>query len=373
MDRFTNGDYLVSGRYTGIYRISGVDGSILWRFGGKNSSFENLDGFSFSSQHDCRIYSENETTTIITLFDNASDDSDRRNATALASSGKVVALDTTTTPMTARVIKQFDRPDGQLTRKRGNVQMLPSGNTFICWSTQGYITEHAPDGRVVLEAEWVAPRFDTYRAYKFDYTGSPTEPPALKTYAYGSSAGQMASVYYVSWNGATEVAEWNFYGSRDVNGAPEEFEFEFMGRAGKQGFETQFMSTTYMHWTYAEAVSADGRVLGKSEVQMTILPKGLESLDGILSELTAPIPESATENTTPASAAMDTPVSTTGYGPLVILLIVVDVAFMAIGMIGLGHFIWNRRRWLSKGIYAPLGSSETELNDVAYHDQEAEK
>ncbi len=72
-----NGDYIISGRYTSvIYRVSGVDGSVIWRLRGKNSSFERLNDLNFSSHNDAKIYSENEATNIISIFDNVSDDSD---------------------------------------------------------------------------------------------------------------------------------------------------------------------------------------------------------------------------------------------------------------------------------------------------------
>ena len=52
VDKDANGDYLVSGRNTHtIYKVSGSDGSIIWRLGGKMSTFH-LNSFNFSSQND---------------------------------------------------------------------------------------------------------------------------------------------------------------------------------------------------------------------------------------------------------------------------------------------------------------------------------
>jgi hypothetical protein len=102
VDKDRHGDYLVSMRYTSaIYKISGVDGSIIWRLGGKRSNFK--QDFNFSSQHDAKFYSYNNSVTIISFFDNASDEQNRQPATAQTSAVKLVALYEHTTPRIAKV------------------------------------------------------------------------------------------------------------------------------------------------------------------------------------------------------------------------------------------------------------------------------
>ena len=75
----------------------------------------------------------------------------------------------------------------------------------------------------------------------------------------------MVSVFYVSWNGATEVALWDFYGSAQnlSNG------FSKLGGANRSGFETSWMFAEYMAYTLVEAILANGRILGRSEIQTT--------------------------------------------------------------------------------------------------------
>jgi hypothetical protein len=372
VDKFEDGDYLVSARYTSsIHKISGVDGSVIWRLGGKLSDFELLDDFNFSSQHHARVQSVNDTTTVISFFNNASDDDDsRQNATALTSSAMLIALETASDPMTARIIQQWDRPDGGLTEKRGNAQMLPNGGVFVGWSEQGYMSEFTVDGRLVLEAKFASERYNSYRSYKFDFTGSPTEPPSLKAFAYGSgtSVADMVSVCYVSWNGATEVAKWNFYGSHDKSAG-----FSMVGSTAKTGFETSYMSAGYLKYTYAEAVSTDGRTLGKSDVQKTILPNGL---DGALTDLT--IPNVPHDNSTEQQADVTTlPLAHQSLGPFAVILITISLPFSLLGMVAMAHFLWNRKTLFSRGIYVPITSSDTldssEMSTLAYHDQEVEK
>jgi hypothetical protein len=92
----------------------------------------------------------------------------------------------------------------------------------------------------------------------------PSEAPSLKAYAYASATGKLVSTFHVSWNGATEVAVWNFYGSRNSSRG-----FTALGTVIRTGFETTFVSE-YVRWSYAEATAANGTVLGESETQQTI-------------------------------------------------------------------------------------------------------
>jgi hypothetical protein len=112
------GDYLISGRHMStIYRISGVDGRIIWRLGGCYegiSDFEMEEGLPFFWQHHARVRSENATHLIISLFDNESEDMDRGfNKGHKPPVGKIIVLDTASRPMTAKMLRRFHRPDGK--------------------------------------------------------------------------------------------------------------------------------------------------------------------------------------------------------------------------------------------------------------------
>ncbi|GAB7342192.1 hypothetical protein MBLNU457_g0444t1 [Dothideomycetes sp. NU457] len=264
VDKFQNGDYLLSGRHVStLYRISRVDGSILWRLGGRESDF--VADFNFSMQHDARVVSENSTTIVLTLLDNAINHYEGQTPTSSSSSAKMIALYTTEAPMRAELLRQWNRPDGELSKLRGNVQMLENGNTFVGWSKQGYISEHTSDGKVVLEAQFTSSRFSTYRAYKSPFVGSPSERPAIKSFRYGTGRSSL-TVSYVSWNGATEVATWMLKGYNSGSDL-----FQEIGRVPKKGFET--VLTTPGSWSRVSAVALDayGEQLGESEISTTIL------------------------------------------------------------------------------------------------------
>lgn len=263
VDKDEHGDYLISGRHADtIYKISGKDGSVVWRLGGKKSSFQ-LNGFTFSRQHDARFRGMSENgRPLVSFLDNASDGIVR---SATASAGYLVELDTQSKPMVARLLKSWGRPDSRLTNLRGNVQMLHNGNTFVSWSENGYVSEFDTNGDVVLEAQWSEHRLVTYRAYKFEWTGTPVEPIACKAFAIGSSTEDVQTVQYVSWNGATEIASWIFYGASASSGSHK----IPLGSKIKTGFETVFAAPGYWERIYAEAIDANGDVLGISEAITT--------------------------------------------------------------------------------------------------------
>jgi hypothetical protein len=279
VDKNADGDYLLSARFTDtIYLISGEDGHIIWRLGGRQSDFV-LQNFRFYRQHNVRFLESNSTHIILSFLNNASDEVSQDEP---RSSALVVILDITA--MTAIAVKRYNRPDGGLSRLRGNVQMLPNGNVFVGWSERGYHSEFTDNGTCVLEAQFVSDRFSTYRSYKFDFRGRPNTPPDLRAFVYGSPPSKTTTVFYVSWNGATDVASWNFYAQATAGGQP-----VLIGNVPRAGFETMFVSDGYMNWVSAEALDADGTPLSMSEIHDTTVPDDwLAAASGSLEKLPVP-------------------------------------------------------------------------------------
>ncbi|KAJ5669784.1 hypothetical protein N7462_010854 [Penicillium macrosclerotiorum] len=263
VDKNAAGDYIISLRFTNtIYLISGEDGHIIWRLGGSESDFQ--QDFQFSKQHDIKFVDSNSTHHTISFLNNASDESENEEDFSTAF---FIELDTTVTPMTATTIKRIERPDHGLTRLRGNVQPLQNGNTFVGWSERGYHSEHAPNGDLLMYARFASTRFSSYRSYKFDWIGQPTTPPDVVAFAYGTSDTDLLTVIHVSWNGATDVAQWGFYAQ-----ATEDSDPVFIGYANKTNFETMHIVEGYMDWISATAFDRDGNVLRTSRVQRTEVP-----------------------------------------------------------------------------------------------------
>lgn len=266
IDKNKDGDYLISARHmAGIYKLSGVDGHIMWEMGGANPTFEQTN-FNFSSQHHARWISENSTHTILSFFDNASNS---WNTTNKYSHGYIVAIDHIAE--TATVIKQYSAPEpegGMLSTSQGDMQILPNGNIHLGWGEHAHFSEHTADGSAVMYAK-VAKRASNvmiYRSYKFPWVGRPLTKPALWTYSRTNDE-NSGMVFYVSWNGATEVERWNFYSGDSASGP-----FHQVGSVKKEGFETVMRYLNVTAWAFAEAIDKDGNALERSVIAKTFVP-----------------------------------------------------------------------------------------------------
>lgn len=272
VDKFVNGDYLVSGRHThAVYKVSAEDGSVRWRLGGTNSDFVLEDNLPFHWQHHARIRSENMTHTILSVFDNASDDQGRNpDYPAQRSAGKIMVLDHSAKPMTAKMLRRFDRPDGDHSPALGSVQQIgeniETSNIFVNWAFDGYVSEYDAQNRLLLEARFLSGRFRSYRAYKHPWVGKPTEIPAFTILPIGSDNDKVSSAFYVSWNGATEVSSWAFYGG-DTLSKP----LKRLATIKKHGFETSHVEPGVVRYAYAVALDIHGNILSKSNTT-TITP-----------------------------------------------------------------------------------------------------
>ncbi|EXJ94425.1 hypothetical protein A1O1_02820 [Capronia coronata CBS 617.96] len=262
VDETPEGDYIVSCRHTqAIYKVSGKDGQILWRLGGKKSDFALEAGVLFGYQHHVRWHSSNGTTEIITLFDNASNGV---NFTSPRASGKIIKLEHNATPPRATLLAAFQGPEGMISpATQGSMQLLGEradlarSNVLMGWGQEPYVTEHLPSGEIVFQAKINATGANLYRAFKFNFTSNPFDNPALYTYALNADA--ALTMFYMSWNGATEVAQWRVYGRQNCTA-----EWSVLGTVNKTGFETSYQASGY--WTYGmvEALDRGGRSLRHS-------------------------------------------------------------------------------------------------------------
>jgi hypothetical protein len=74
-------------------------------------------------------------------------------------------------------------------------------------------------------------------------------------------------VFYVSWNGATEVKEWKFYGAQTKQGP-----YNLLVSTPKRGFETTIRHDVFSPYSYVEALDGAGKVLRQGEKVKTFIP-----------------------------------------------------------------------------------------------------
>jgi hypothetical protein len=246
VQRLPDGNMLVSGRSTwAIYEIDRKTGRVIWSLGGKHSSFAQGPGAKFSWQHDARLRGN-----ILSLFD---DDSDGPHQQADQSSAKLLRLNTRT--MRATLVHRYTHAPSLVSVSQGSTQRLRNGNVFVGWGADPEFSEYSPSGRQILNGSF-ALGVNSYRAYRFPWTGRPTSAPTL---AVSSSNGSVT--LYVSWNGATDVSAWRVLGGSSTTSLDD------LRQTAATGFETAIRLTTPQSYLEVQALDSQGDVLGTSHVE----------------------------------------------------------------------------------------------------------
>ncbi|GAB7324515.1 hypothetical protein MBLNU13_g08424t1 [Cladosporium sp. NU13] len=157
----------------------------------------------FQWQHDARWISEDDG--IISLFD---DSIAQKHHDAAYSQGIIVQLDFVN--WIATLLQEYTSRDLIGSASQGGVQLLKrphdDDHIFIGWGASVAFTEHSVSGDLLCEtlfgASWLFyfERVSSYRAFKtFDWKAIPS--------AWDPEARIAGDRIYVSWNGATEVAD----------------------------------------------------------------------------------------------------------------------------------------------------------------------
>jgi Arylsulfotransferase (ASST) len=253
----SHGNFLISARNTwALYEISPHTGAVMWRLGGKKSTFTLGSGVKFADQHNALWLANGE----LSVFDD-----EGAPPVNPPSRGELIKLDFVA--KTATLAGQLVRTSGPLaTGSQGNVQALPGGGWMIGWGGLPNFTEFNARGEIVYDAQ--LPRGEnSYRVYRLPWSGQPSERPAAVAKTTGA-----ATAVYASWNGATTVASWQLLtGSSTAH-------LTAVSTTPKSGFETVVPApvaivpkcpagvpcTPTKQLFQVRALSASGRVLGTS-------------------------------------------------------------------------------------------------------------
>ena len=165
----TDGNLLISSRFTWtIYKVNLRTGAIMWRLGGKHSTFavkaapgQKLDsaGEIFAFQHDPEAVGDNEYT----VFDDESD-----GQTSLFSASRAVTITLDPAIGTATLIKSVDQPEGLVVAATGSAQTTKNGDLFVSWGGLSYFSEFSPSGKLLFNAK-LPDGVRTYRAYRLPW------------------------------------------------------------------------------------------------------------------------------------------------------------------------------------------------------------
>jgi arylsulfotransferase ASST len=242
IQELSTGKVLISARNTwGVYLIDERTGRIDWTLGGKHSSFRMGPGTQFAWQHHAILHRNG----LLTLFDDAQVPPEPASSAEelRIKSGKV-----------SLVRRDYHSPRIHAGYE-GSAQLLPNGNMFVGWGDTRAFSEYSPGGHQIFNGSFLGP-INSYRAYRFPWSGQPSAPPAIAV-ARGPHG---ALKVYSSWNGATGVARWR------VLTGPARDRLRASGQATSSGFETGQRIGGDPRYIAVEALNAQGHVLARSGV-----------------------------------------------------------------------------------------------------------
>jgi hypothetical protein len=273
MELDDDGNLLLSARHTSsVTKVNRTTGAVMWRFGGKRSSFTFPNDPGPNWPHDAR----RRTDGTLSVFDN------RVTLQPTYSRGARWQLDESA--MTATLVEERRHVPDLFTPIVGNNTEMPNGNTMISFGTTGTATEY--QGQTpVFETDYADPTVFTYRTYREVWHATPAEPPALAVQRTATDA----ATAWMSWNGATEVASWRLLAGRSLSSLHE------VATATRSGFETSLNASLTTGDTVfaAEAVGATGGVIGTSFAVSAPTPATTSILTESLGGITPARPASA--------------------------------------------------------------------------------
>ena len=123
---------------------------------------------------------------------------------------------------------------------QGSVQLLANDDVVVGWGALPYYTQFRKDGALVADA--MLRTGHSYRAFRYPWSGTPTDRPAIAVRA--KNQGRLA--VYASWNGATDVQQWNVLAGNSAS------TLTSIASAPRNGFETEIEVRTTAPYVAAQ-------------------------------------------------------------------------------------------------------------------------
>jgi hypothetical protein len=240
-----DGNLIISARNTwAVYEISHTSGAVLWRLGGKRSTFRMGSGTRVAFQHDALMHPGG----LLTMFDDGA-------SPQVHPQSRVVFERVNTAKRKVTLVRQFDHSPSLVSEAEGSVQLLAGGNTFVGWGAQPYFTEYNSRGRQIFDGHFVD-SVASYRAYASPWNAQPLTSPDVAA----KRTRRRTTTVYVSWNGATDVEWWRVLAAR----SPRSLRPVIVRR--KHGFETAISVAGRRQYFQVQALVSAHRPLARSRV-----------------------------------------------------------------------------------------------------------
>ena len=249
------------------------------------------NAFNFSSQHFAQFHSIDEfpslitslgasqagiTTRLVSLFDNANDDT---WDSGLASRGLLLAVSYPTHPRpdgkinkndySARIVREYVHPNELIADSQGSLQIVPSTDVnqdpsiLIGWGARSVWSSYSSSGKLICddhfgtEAAILNGSVQSYHVMKYPWIGLPSEPISA---VYNSDRDSL----FVSWNGATETVS---YALQHTDHSGNDYaDWVYISITQKDGFETEVViGECVTRFVRVVALDMADNVLGLSE------------------------------------------------------------------------------------------------------------
>jgi hypothetical protein len=244
IDPLDDGRTLISARNVwALYELNTSTGQIVSKVGGKSSSVKSEHGTATAYQHDATELPGGR----ISIFDNGAVPKVHPQSRAI-----IVALNAKT--KTETLVATYEHPTPLLAGSQGNTQPLASGDVFVGWGAEPYVSEFNRAGKLIFDAH-MPPSDQSYRAYRFEWSGDPEVPPAIAAFSKGPKS---PVIVYASWNGATRVSSWR------VLAGPSATALSPVITAPRTSFETRLQTPGPEAYLALQALDSAGDVIGTS-------------------------------------------------------------------------------------------------------------
>jgi hypothetical protein len=245
IDPGSSDNVLLSARGTWtIYNVDLHSGAIIWRIGGRHSSFKLGPGVEFFWQHDAMW----EPGGLISVFDNGSSPPEEKQSRGLL-------LDPDLATHTVTLVKAFTNPTKTLlASSQGDLLNLNDGNWLMGYGGLPNFTEYSASGSVLLDGT-LGLDVQDFRTYFAPWSAQPKTQPSVAAQTGGGSLTVEAS-----WNGATDVSQWRLLAGATPSS------LTTASTTSASGFQTTITAATAGPYVQVVALGSAGQTLASSAV-----------------------------------------------------------------------------------------------------------
>jgi hypothetical protein len=262
-----DGHILISSRHLDeITKIDRQTGDIIWRMGGSQNEFTLVGDVQwYSRQHSIR----RTASGTVTIFDNGNLNTPQES--------RVVEYDLDEANKVATLVWEFRQTPAVYAPHTGNAQRLSNGNTLISWGPLGIVTEVRPDGTKAFEMNFSDPSHETYRAFRFPWSGVAAAP-----YLWAQAAPDSVTLHFAKF-GDPNVVQFNIYRGSSPNPTT------VVGSTGTNSFVLEDVAPS--ETLYVRVTAEDEKMIESpfsNELEIVVPPSSVEvpAASGVMTGLT---------------------------------------------------------------------------------------